>query len=358
VKEKLVNVGLLVVSVIFSLFALEIGLRAFIALRAYKEGSSYQYTYQLTNFRNHWISSTNSNSLSPFDPELGWVPVKQAWKGDRGIVETILENGIRSNGSGEFSDSTESILAVGDSFTFGDQVSDSETWPAQLERLSGRKVINAGVSGYGLDQSFLRARRFLSRDRFSTVIFGFIPDDIRRCQLSEAWGWLKPYFDFKDGRLMLENVPLPLTSPPRKESKLTIALEHTQLMHSVMKRFFPVWWHGTGDTQVHDPQEGREVACALLHELEGLTKSYGSELIVLAEHLLGETPSETIAGERVLNCLSDPATRVLDLRAALSELKAKDPTRYNRLWQPHGGHMSAEGNEFAARELLPLLTER
>ena len=52
------------------------------------------------------------------------------------------------------------------------------------------------------------------------------------------WGWVKPYFDFKDGQLTLENVPI---LPPPKKSGLLIALEHSQVMHSVMKRLFPNW---------------------------------------------------------------------------------------------------------------------
>ena len=38
-----------------------------------------------------------------------------------------------------------------------------------------RRVVNGGVSGYGTDQAFLRARRLLSRHRFSILIFSFIP---------------------------------------------------------------------------------------------------------------------------------------------------------------------------------------
>jgi hypothetical protein len=43
---------------------------------------------------------------------------------------------------------------------------------------------------------------------------------------------------------------------------------------------------------------------------------------------------------------------------ALSELKAEDPSRYHRLYFPNDGHMTAEGNQFVAREILPILTER
>ena len=113
------------------------------------------------------------------------------------------------------------ILAVGDFFTYGDEASDWETWPAQLEKLTGRKVINGGVFGYGIDQAFLRARRLLSRYRFSTVIFGFIPDDIKRCQMSERY-WNKPYFDFRDGRLTLENVQYRRRLNPRRRASCSL----------------------------------------------------------------------------------------------------------------------------------------
>jgi hypothetical protein len=86
----------------------------------------------------------------------------------------------------------------------------------------------------------------------------------------------------------------------------------------------------------------------LLHELEGLTKARGSKLIVLGQHREGESASELISGESVLSCLSDPATRVLDLKSALSE---------KRLYLPDGGHMSAEGNKFVALEILKILTQ-
>jgi hypothetical protein len=370
-KEKLVNAALLIGSIIFSLSAFEVGLRA------------YQGEWEYTNFRFPQGAWFESRHPVAFDAELGWIPKHDAqgpWRttiaaraaGDLpGTTITILEDGIRSNGSGEVRDATEPILAVGDSFTFGDQVSDWETWPAQLEKLSGRRVINGGVFGYGIDQAFLRARRLLSRYRFSTVIFSFIPDDIRRCQMSVMWSEAKPYFDFNDGRLTLENVPIPppaLPSPKGsgllvalEHSRPFIALEHSQLVHSVMIRLFPEWWvtgRMSWDRQVHDEEKGREVACALLHELEGLTKSRGSELIVLGQHQHGETFSQLMAGESVLSCLSDPATRVLDLQPALSELKAKDRSRYNRLYHQLGGHMTAEGNQFVALEISKILTER
>jgi lysophospholipase L1-like esterase len=351
-KEKLVNPVLLVASIIFCLLALEVGLRA------------YHGEWKYTNFRYQYLKRDYPIDL---DTELGWIPKQDAqgvdphtWR----TPATILKDGIRSNGGGEVRDANDSILAVGDSFTFGLAMSDWETWPAQLEKLSGRRVINAGVTGYGIDQAFLRARRLLNRYSISTVIFSFIPDDIRRCQLSISWGAAKPYFDFKDGQLT-EYAPGPLPAPPPRDSGLFNVLEHSRLVHAVMKRLLPEWWlperwlgrQSWFVTRVHDEENGKEVACALLHELESVTKSHASKLIVLIQHPPEDTISDLMAVERVLSCLSDPATRVLDLKSALSELKAKDPSRYQRLYLPDAGHMSAEGNQFVALEILKILTQ-
>jgi len=343
-KEKLINAGLSIITMTFSLLALEIDLRA------------YHGQWEFTNFR--FPQANKFVGYHTYDAELGWIPKQQqvtVW----GKTVAILKDGIRSNG-GEVGDgSDDPILAVGDSYTFGDQAADSETWPAQLDQLSGKRVVNGGVDGYGVDQIFLRAQGLLNRYRFSTVIFSFIPDDIRRSQMSVMFATAKPYFDVKNGQLTLENVPVPPpTFLPQRENPLLIALEHSRLVDAVMKRVSPEWRLGSAsETQVQDQEQAIKVACALLHELEELTKSRGSELIVLAQHWEFEPASESMEAERILRCLADPETRVLDLKPALSALKARDPARYHQLYTPFL-HMSAEGNQFVARELLPVLAER
>ena len=218
-------------------------------------------------------------------------------------------------------------------------------------------MINGGVDGYGVDQIFLRAGRLLSRYRFSAVIFSFIPDDIRRSQMSIMFATAKPYFEFKDGRLILENIPVPVPPPSPKESTLLTVLEHSRLAHAVMKRLFPERWRrAASEVPMQDQEQGIKVACALLQRAEALTKSRGSELIILAQHTEVENAWEATAAGRVLRCLSDPATRILDLKTALSELKAENPLQYQRLYNPFT-HMSAEGNRFVALELLNILSE-
>src|SRR5690348_3949115 len=97
-KEKLVDAALLIGSIIFPLCALEVSLRA------------YHGEWGYANFR-FPQGALFANSTS-FDAELGWVP-EPGVQGPWGTTVTILEDGIRSNGSGEVRDATEPILAVG-----------------------------------------------------------------------------------------------------------------------------------------------------------------------------------------------------------------------------------------------------
>ena len=88
------------------------------------------------------------------------------------------------------------IAVFGDSFTHGDEVGPSETWPealgGQLE-VAGLEVavLNFGTSAYGMDQMLLRAERELERVPARDAVLAFISWDIER-NLSVYWKFLVP----------------------------------------------------------------------------------------------------------------------------------------------------------------------
>jgi hypothetical protein len=92
-----------------------------------------------------------------YHPRLGWIPkpgrFASTWSSN---VDT---SGVRSNGK-SVSSTGRPILAVGDSFTFGNETEDSETWAADLQDVLNKRVINAGVGGYGIDQAVPRPSFF------------------------------------------------------------------------------------------------------------------------------------------------------------------------------------------------------
>ena len=72
-------------------------------------------------------------------------------------------------------------LLFGDSFVYGNEVSDDDAWCAVLEASSDAlEVLNYGVGGYGLDQAFLRFQREGMALHPDVVLIGFTPDDLGR----------------------------------------------------------------------------------------------------------------------------------------------------------------------------------
>ena len=71
------------------------------------------------------------------------------------------------------------ILILGDSFTFGTNVSDEESYPYYLERLlPGTEVLNMGIEGYGHDQMLLYLKEEGLKYNPDIIIVGFLYCDI------------------------------------------------------------------------------------------------------------------------------------------------------------------------------------
>ena len=104
------------------------------------------------------------------DPLLGWSSNRNH--------PSITSDGRRQSPS---LPATTRISAYGDSFVFGEDVEDHETFPHQLSLMVGGAVGNYGVSGYGPDQAILRLERHLeSGKRPEVVILGMPSENIAR----------------------------------------------------------------------------------------------------------------------------------------------------------------------------------
>ena len=265
----------------------------------------------LTNFIYDRISLLRSGYPGQFDAELGYIPrpgysgIANVW----GTHVTIDEQGIRSNGQQPPDiGGAPSILALGDSFVFGDQVSNAESWPAQLEAKLRRRVINAGVFGYGLDQSILRAYRLLDRHEVDVVILGLIADDIRRTELSVRQGVAKPYFELQDGALVRRNDPVPRLLDSRSDiGLLRSILGYSVLVDLSMKRLgLAEWWYSGQWSTVQVHRDGVEVACRLADKLRRDLEARAIHLLVLAQYPSWEiTDPDTRRNRRNLEAMRE-----------------------------------------------------
>ena len=169
---------------------------------------------KVLQFQSATAKPQNRVGRMAYHPRLGWIP--RPGRASSDWTSNVDVSSVRSNGR-SISTASRPILAVGDSFTFGDEVEDSETWAAHLEEILNKRVLNAGVGAYGIDQAFLRAELLLEKYDPDVVFLSFISDDIDRTEYSYypyGRGW-KPYFEYGDGSLILRNVPVPQEPAPR-----------------------------------------------------------------------------------------------------------------------------------------------
>jgi hypothetical protein len=230
---------------------------------------------------------------------------------------------------------TTRVLALGDSFTFGDGVDDAETWPAQLDEQLGERVevLNLGASAYAHDQMLLA----LLDDGLAldpdVVVLGFFASDLRRNGYTH-YCTEKPRFVPEGVGLRLENVPVPdleelarrhhdapligqaarvlwgrLTGPPTPPDEGVVARRILARMREACEargvRFAMVYLAGHGDPTLartdgffHRACRATETPCADTRPAHARLVAEAGRARFKAEHFLDDL-HYTAAGNRV-----------------------------------------------------------
>lgn len=341
-KITIVNISLSIATLLLMFFLIEIGMRV------------YKGEYRFTNFLGNRRNLLTTAYHSQFDQRLGWVPKRghfpnNVWN----ATVTILEDNIRANGTKkvQLPDNSKVILAIGDSFTFGDEVSDHETWPAYLEKISGIRVINGGVFGYGLDQAFLRLKKLAAHYHPEVIVFSFIVEDVKRCQLSEFGSVTKPYFELSEEQQLIlrENHIV----PPRKTEIDWVRkiAGYSYFFHKLMDKSFPVYWYSGSFRHKWINANGAEIACAIFKDIALYSTAHYIPIFILVQYTKHQIPlkKDFELLDRVIGCIDQKVLKLIDSRTSLDSLLQNNPKHYERMFYP--GHMTPEGNEFIAKLL-------
>lgn len=282
------------------------------------------------------------------DPLLGRIPRAgmSVHDPERGLTIRIGEHGTRFNGdTPPPSTAGPVILAVGDSFTFGDEVSDDASWPAVLEQLLGKRVINAGIPGFGFDQTVLRAEQLARIYDPEMIVASFIPHDIARCEFSHFAGNAKPYFEVVGTELRLH----PPTELPR--SPLAF-LEGVLASSAAVRKALPELVTSIDYREVIVHRQGREVACRLMERLAALAKTSKRRVVILAQPgQPSATPDDLGIKNEVLSCAAQNQLAILDL---FPVIEAQSPEQRATLFDRH---MTAAGNRLVATEIVRFLRQ-
>lgn len=197
-------------------------------------------------WRLDWISRNESRDLRPgtdaamtygfdrFDPDVGWSVTPNlrdvpCFGEKRLSTNSDGVRGLTEYADGASRDATKTrVVLLGDSFTFGDEVSDDETYAHFLAGLlPNSEVINLGVHGFGHDQMLLYFDAKGKAYRPDVVIVGFMSLDGERNLLSFR-DYAKPRYLLTARDLRLTNHPVPppdeILRSERYRSKLWDAL--------------------------------------------------------------------------------------------------------------------------------------
>lgn len=143
------------------------------------------YRLPLARIAERLSALESGRSFFVWDPDLGWSPRPGATS--MNLAAHVAAGGVRGERVPALPPPADTlrIAVFGDSFTFGDEVRDDETWPAALEhalvaRGVAAEVLNFGVNAYAMDQAYLRWQRDGRGYRPDVVLYGFQPENVLR----------------------------------------------------------------------------------------------------------------------------------------------------------------------------------
>jgi hypothetical protein len=170
-------------------------------------------TRRIIWIREHQGKTPDPQAFDIYDSRRGWALRPDIRNGLLPGGEILNSNAKGIRGKDEYrygrSPHTLRILVLGDSFTFGEEVGDDQTFPACLQQmLPHSEVINFGVHGYGHDQMLLYLQEEGVKYSPDIVILGFIYGDMRR-NLTSFRDYAKPKFVLANNGLKLSHVPVP-----------------------------------------------------------------------------------------------------------------------------------------------------
>ena len=266
--------GLLAATIVICLLVLELGFRAVAGVPI----------FALTDWRAARVVESDEADLAEYNELVGWDVKSGIRSGgfnttDFGIRKNSADapDGIRQNG----------ILVIGDSFVAGSQVTDSETWPAQLEGIIHQPVLNAAVGGWGIDQMELRVRQLIDAIKPKVVILGGQNDAIPRIGYS-SYGRPKPYYTLEDSILSCSNVPVPhVAADPRHRlaSNLKAAMSYSYVIDQVAARTAPGWWYSDEHSRYYQTRMSVDaVACALAKDIKKQSETMGYRVLYVMQY--------------------------------------------------------------------------
>ena len=302
-----------------------------------------------------------------YDPDLGWVnrtSVRIENLYGPGLHFTTNSQRFRANA--DFSigvpPGRTRVFFVGDSFTMGHGVDDSQTFPAYVERMDPSiQSVNMGMGAYGLDQSYLWYLRDGLPFKTHIVVVAFIAGDFTRMTL-DYYISPKPRLKVVNDELMVLNTPVPRTDAKvivRKAAReFTYWLDIAKMIRLGVEFIAPS--PTQEDAARHDITGGdfsfAPAAERIFENLNTICRTRGQQLLLiyLPTRADFDQPQPVAAWTR--RVAGEKGIPFVNLTPEFE--RSPSPERWE-LFLSSGisGHYSPAGNRRIAAALLPVLNE-
>jgi hypothetical protein len=258
-------------------------------------GVEVYYTFDQFDATKGWIGRPNLRGF----PAFGNKSVSTNSLGLRGTREYRVERPPR----------TRRVLVLGDSFTFGDDVSDDETYSHYLQTLlPDQEIMNFGVHGYGHDQMLILLKEIGLGYQPDVVLLGFVRHDMERNILGFR-DYAKPRYRESAGTLLPPRDTLP--SPDVLLARRRFRPRLFDLCELLADKIRAQWSHRDAEMAA--------LTVLLLQEIERVSRGSGAEPIFAylpAGRDLVQPGPELEAGEAFL----DEACRKIRVRCFSTRL--------------------------------------
>ncbi len=292
----------------------------------------FDYAYETYDSLRGWAMTPNVRNVSVTDGTI----LNSNSRGIRGTTEYAE---LRPLGK-------KRIVVLGDSFTFGNEVADDETYAHYLEGLlPDTEVLNLGVTGYGHDQMLLYLQQEGVKYRPDVVLLGFVWIDMHR-NVQEFLFCSKPRFVLRNGKTVLTNVPV-----PRPEEVLRQEIYRSKLLDLT-----EILWHKFNLRFGSEQEQARELTAAIFDEMVATCHRIGATPVFAYLPItdeLSDTQEAMSANEQFLSqyCQSRQVLCVF-LRPEFLAARRRGVDLYNK------GHWRPYENLIAAHALKDFLVEK
>lgn len=317
------------------------------------------------------MATTPAGFFLRYDPDIGWVNQDGAER----VAEpqkNVPPYRVRINSLGYRGPAvaipkprgTRRIVFLGDSNTFGYGIQEVERFSDLLTAHAppGTDILNLGVFGYGTDQEAIYLEQNGLRFAPDMVVLAVSAGDLSDVMSSVNAGAAKPFCRIKDGKLTINNIPVPPSTPLLSSRSLNsrgkvFLYKHSHLYRLLLSQVLVLNRYMTDTVQEMDEKEGFEVMVEIIKGMKQVCAEGGIGFkVLLISH------GEWIEGMRRSGSARIGYYQPLKQVLTASGIEVIDPTDAFVKWQGEplfftddAVHLTPAGNRLIARELEMLL---